>query len=58
MNRLWRLIPIIRKYKLGGVTAKNKLELVRTLEHNLTKEEQRAELVEALLERDYSVYQE
>ena len=55
---LWRseLIPIIKKYKLGGVTRKNKLELVRTLEHNLSKEIQRQELLETLIERDYSQY--
>ncbi|MBR4138836.1 MAG: hypothetical protein IKT88_02625, partial [Lachnospiraceae bacterium] len=60
LRLLWRseLIPIIRKYKLGGVTAKNKLELVRTMEHNLSKDVQRAELLEALLERDYTKYQE
>ena len=60
LRLLWRseLIPIIRKHKLGGVTKKNKLELVRTLEHNLSKEEQRAELLEALLERDYTQYTE
>ncbi len=57
---LWRseLIPIIKKYQLGGVTKKNKLELVRTLEHNLSKEVQRKELLEALIERDYTQYQE
>ena len=60
LRLLWRseLIPIIRKYKLGGVTAKNKLELVRTMEHNLTKEVLRSELLESLIERDYSQYQE
>ena len=48
---LWRseLIPIIKKYNLGGVTKKNKLELVRTLEHNLSKEVQRRELLETLI---------
>ena len=58
LRLLWRseLIPIIKKYKLGGVTKKNKLELVRTLEHNLSKEIQRQELLEALIERDYSQY--
>jgi hypothetical protein len=58
LRLLWRseLIPIIKKYKLGGVTKKNKLELVRTLEHNLSKEIQREELLEALIERDYSQY--
>lgn len=58
LRLLWRseLIPIIRKYKLGGVTAKNKLELVRTMEHRLTKEIQKKELTEALIERDYSQY--
>ena len=60
LRLLWRseLIPIIRKYKLGGVTAKNKLELVRTMEHNLTKEVLRSELLESLIERDYSQYQD
>ena len=55
---LWRseLIPIIKKYNLGGVTKKNKLELVRTLEHNLSKETQRQELLETLIERDYTQY--
>ena len=58
LRLLWRseLIPIIRKHKLGGVTRKNKLELVRTLEHNLSKEIQRQELLDALTERDYSQY--
>lgn len=58
LRLLWRseLIPIIRKHKLGGVTAKNKLELVRTLEHNLTKDIQRQELLETLIERDYTQY--
>lgn len=56
---LWRseLIPIIKKYHLGGVTRKNKLELVRTLEHNLSKDILRAELLEALIERDYTQYE-
>ena len=58
LRLLWRseLIPIIRKHQLGGVTKKNKLELVRTLEHNLSKEIQRQELLDALIERDYSQY--
>ncbi len=58
LRLLWRneLIPIIRKYKLGGVTSKNKLELVRTMEHNLSKDIQRQELLEALIERDYTQY--
>ena len=60
LRLLWRseLIPIIRKYKLGGVSAKNKLELVRTMEHNLSKDMLRQELLEALIERDYTQYQE
>ena len=57
---LWRseLILIIKKYKLGGVTRKNKLELVRTLEHNLSKDVLRTELLESLIERDYTQYEE
>lgn len=60
LRLLWRseLIPIIRKYKLGGVTKKNKLELVRTLEHHLSKEQQKLELLDALIERDYTPYTE
>ena len=60
LRLLWRseLIPIIKKYKLGGVTKKNKLELVRTLEHNLSKKIQQQELLETLIERDYTQYQE
>lgn len=60
LRLLWRseLIPLIRKHKLGGVTKKNKLELVRTLEHNLTKDDLRRELLETLIERDYTQYQE
>lgn len=60
LRLLWRseLIPIIRKYKLGGVTTKNKLELVRTMEHHLTKEVLRQELLETLIERDYTQYQQ
>ena len=60
LRLLWRseLIPIIRKHKLGGVTAKNKLELVRTMEHNLSKDELRKELTNALIERDYTQYQD
>ena len=56
---LWRseLIPIVKKYHLGGVAKKNKLELVRTLEHNLTKEALRQELLETLIERDYTQYE-
>ena len=59
LRLLWRseLIPIVKKYKLGGVTKKNKMELVRTLEHNLSKELQRQELLEALIERDYTQYE-
>lgn len=60
LRLLWRseLIPVIRKYQLGGVTKKNKLELVRTMEHHLSKETQKQELLEALLERDYTLYSE
>lgn len=60
LRLLWRseLIPIIRKYKLGGVSAKNKLTLVRTMEHNLSVETLRKELHDALIERDYTLYTE
>lgn len=60
LRLLWRseLIPIIKKYRLGAVSTKNKLELVRTMEHNLSKEIQKSELTNALLERDYTIYRE
>lgn len=59
LRLLWRseLIPIIKKHKLGGVTAKNKLELVRAIEHHLSKETQKRELTNALIERDYTIYE-
>ncbi len=58
LRLLWRseLIPLIKKYKLGGVTAYNKLELVRKLEHHLSKEQLQLELMNTLLERDYTQY--
>ncbi len=58
LRLLWRseLIPLIKKYELGGVTAYNKLELVRKLEHNLPKDQLQLELLEVLLERDYTLY--
>lgn len=60
LRLLWRseLIPIIKKYRLGAVSTKKKLELVRTMEHNLSKEIQKSELTNALLERDYTIYRE
>lgn len=60
LRLLWRseLIPIIRKYKLGGVSDKNKLTLVRTMEQQLSKDILRHELLEALIERDYTRYHE
>lgn len=59
LRLLWRseLIPIIKKHKLGGVSAKNKLELVRTMEHQLSKETLKAELTNTLIERDYTLYE-
>lgn len=58
LRLLWRseLIPIIKKHKLGGVSAKNKLELVRTMEHQLSKETLKSELTNTLIERDYTLY--
>ncbi len=60
LRLLWRseLIPLIKKYHLGGVTAYNKLELVRKLEHHLPKDQLQQELLDALIERDYTQYQE
>lgn len=58
LRLLWRseLIPIIKKHGLGAVSDKNKLELVRKMEHNLSVEVQRRELLDALIERDYTQY--
>jgi len=58
LRLLWRseLIPIIKKHKLGGISAKNKLELVRTMEHQLSKETLKSELTNSLIERDYTLY--
>lgn len=59
LRLLWRseLIPIIKKHQLGGVSAKNKLELVRTMEHQLSKETLKFELTNTLIERDYTLYE-
>ncbi len=59
LRLLWRseLIPIIKKHQLGGVSAKNKLELVRTMEHQLSKETLKSELTNTLIERDYTLYE-
>ncbi len=59
LRLLWRseLIPIMRKYQLGGVTKKNKLEMVRKMEHSLSKDRLKEELTEALIQRDYTLYQ-
>ncbi len=59
LRLLWRseLIPIIKKHQLGGVSTKNKLELVRIMEHQLSKETLKFELTNTLIERDYTLYE-
>lgn len=58
LRLLWRceLIPFVKKFKLGGVSKKNKLKLVKTLESALSKEVLKAELCDILINRDYSIF--
>lgn len=58
LRLLWRceLIPFVRKFKLGGVSNKNKLKLVKTLETSLSKEVLKTELCDILINRDYSIF--
>lgn len=58
MNLLWRmeLIRIVREYKLGGVTKKNKIELKNLIIDKLGQDTARKLTCDALIERDYSIY--
>ncbi len=59
LHLLWRseLIEIIRRHDLGGVSGKNKQRLREMIYHGLPRETVRAELCEALIQRDYSLYE-
>lgn len=59
MNLLWRseLIKIVKTYKLGGVTTRNKRQLRDLIIEKLGKEEAKRLTCDALIERDYSIYQ-
>lgn len=59
MNLLWRseLIRIVKTYKLGGVTKRNKKMLRDLIIEKLGKEEAKRLTCDALIERDYSIYQ-
>lgn len=52
---LWRneLINIVRKYKLGGVSDKNKIKLAAVLYKNIDKNTLKKELLNQLFEREY-----
>lgn len=58
MNLLWRmeLIKIVKDYKLGGVTRRNKRQLRDLIIEKLGKEEARRLTFETLIERDYSIF--
>lgn len=60
MKLLWRneLINIVRKYKMGGVSTRNKRQLAELILEKLPKELARREMCEQLLERDYTIYDE
>lgn len=59
MNLLWRseLSKIVKSYKLGGVTTRNKRQLRDLIIEKLGKEEAKRLTCDALIERDYSIYQ-
>ncbi|MGN0161322.1 MAG: sce7726 family protein [Lachnospiraceae bacterium] len=59
MNLLWRmeLIRIVKAYKLGGVTKRNKIELKNLIIDKLGQEEARRLTFDALIERDYSIFE-
>lgn len=59
MNLLWRseLIKIVKTYQLGGVTTRNKRQLRDLIIEKMGKEEAKRMTYDALIERDYSIYQ-
>lgn len=58
MNLLWRmeLIKIVKEYKLGGVTKRNKKQLRDLIIEKLGKEEAKRLTFDSLIERDYSIF--
>ena len=60
MKFLWRseLISIMKEFKLGGVSKRNKKEMVERILECLEKEEVKTLLCDRLLERDYTIYEE
>lgn len=52
---LWRneLISIVKKYKLGGVSDKNKVKLANLLYKNLDKDILKTEMINEIFEREY-----
>lgn len=58
MNLLWRseLIKIVKGYKLGGVTTRNKIQLKNLIIDKLGQEEAKRLTCDSLIERDYSIY--
>lgn len=58
MNLLWRveLIKIVKEHKLGGVTTRNKKQLRDLIIEKLGKDEAKRLTCEALMERDYSIF--
>lgn len=60
MNLLWRseLIRIVKTYKMGGVTKRNKKQLRDLIIEKMGKEEAKRLACDALIERDYSIYQQ
>ncbi|MCM1468511.1 MAG: sce7726 family protein [Alistipes sp.] len=60
MNLLWRseLIRIVKTYKMGGVTTRNKKQLRDLIIEKMGKEEAKRLACDALIERDYSIYQQ
>lgn len=59
MSLLWRseLSKIVKTYKLGGVTTRNKRQLRELIIEKMGKEEAKRLTCDALIERDYSIYQ-
>lgn len=59
MSLLWRseLSVIVKENKLGGVTTRNKKQLRELIIEKLGKDEAKRKTFDALIERDYSVFE-
>lgn len=55
LRLLWRneLVAIVKRYKLGGVTTRNKVKLIALIEEKLPEDVIRREMIEELMEREY-----